>query len=117
MGKELRPCPFCGGEARLPTDMDGNPVNYECPDCICVNDSCPIVEYWVPVADWNTRPIEDTLTARIAELEAFIDKLIEAGDAVINAYPDWIREEDDWDAIVKDWKEGRDGNSKNNEYH
>lgn len=47
-----------------------------------------------------------TLTARIAELEGFIDQLIEAGDAVINAYPDWIREEDDWDALVKDWKEG-----------
>ena len=45
-------------------------------------------------------------SARIAELEGFIDQLIEAGDAVINAYPDWIREEDDWDALVKDWKEG-----------
>jgi BMFP domain-containing protein YqiC len=28
---------------------------------------------------WNTRPIEDALNARIAELEALIDQLIAAG--------------------------------------
>ena len=50
-------------------------------------------------------PIDVALRKRIAELEAFIDQLIEAGDAVINAEPMWIAEEDKWDALVKDWKE------------
>jgi len=41
----------------------------------------------------------------IAELETLIDQLIEAGNAVVNAYPTWVREEDKWDDLVKDWKE------------
>ena len=45
------------------------------------------------------------LTARIAELEAFIDRLVEAGDAMSNAQSMWVAEEDKWDALVKDWKE------------
>ena len=97
MSEELRPCPFCGGEA------------HECLDnhFDCLNPGCPMAgARAIPLENWNTRPIEDALTARIAELEGFINQLIEAGDAVINAYPDWIREEDDWDALVKDWKEG-----------
>jgi len=49
--------------------------------------------------------IENELETRIAELETFIDQLIEAGNAVVNAYPTWVREEDKWDALVKDWKE------------
>ena len=42
--------------------------------------------------------------ARIAELEAVIDQLIEAGNAVVNAEPMWIAEEDKWETLVKDWK-------------
>lgn len=46
--------------------------------------------------------------SRIEELKKFINQLIEAGDAVINAYPDWIREEDDWDALVENWKKAQE---------
>lgn len=42
---------------------------------------------------------------KVAELKAFINQLIEAGDAVINAEPMWIAEEDKWETLVKDWKE------------
>ena len=45
------------------------------------------------------------LESRIAELEEFIGKLIEAGDAMSNAQSMWVAEEDKWDALVKDWKE------------
>ena len=45
------------------------------------------------------------LQQRIAELNAFIGKLIEAGDAMSNAQSMWVAEEDKWDALVKDWKE------------
>ena len=43
--------------------------------------------------------------SRIAELEAFIDRIIEAGDAMSNAQSMWVAEEGKWDALVKDWKE------------
>ena len=43
--------------------------------------------------------------SRVAELEAFIDRLVEAGDAMSNAQSMWVAEEDKWDALVKDWKE------------
>ena len=45
---ELKLCPFCGGSANM---------------CDCAM-SCDIT-----VQTWNTRPIEDALNARIAELE------------------------------------------------
>ena len=53
--------------------------------------------------EFNFREYE--LETRISELETFIDQLIEAGNAVVNAYPTWVREEDKWDDLVKDWKE------------
>ena len=45
------------------------------------------------------------LKARIAELEALVDQLIEDGNAMSNAQSMWVAEEDKWDALVKDWKE------------
>ena len=53
----------------------------------------------------NLRQENDRLEARIAELETFINQLIEAGDAMSNAQSMWVAEEDEWDALVKDWKE------------
>ena len=67
--KELKPCPFCGGEAGIPTNLDGTPVDYEITDCCCKNDDCPLADYWTPIKIWQTRPIEDALRKRIAELE------------------------------------------------
>lgn len=67
---ELKPCPFCVSEAGLPTNLDGTPVDYEVTDCTCKNDDCPISEYWIPIKIWQSRPIEDKLRKRVAELEA-----------------------------------------------
>lgn len=66
---ELKPCPFCGSEAGIPTNLDGTPVDYEITDCSCKNDDCLIAGYWTPIKIWQTRPIEDELQKRIAELE------------------------------------------------
>jgi len=62
---ELKPCPFCG----MPVDRYQRLAK-------CCNDKC-LMNYWVEDdtlfyldEQWNTRPIEDALNARIAELEA-----------------------------------------------
>ena len=52
----LKPCPFCGGEAEL---------CYSEVDTFC--RKCNVIQ---ETEMWNTRPIEDELRARIAELEA-----------------------------------------------
>jgi len=57
MNEELRPCPFCGG-TKICTEKGIN-LNY-CDNCSAESN----------IEHWNTRPIEDALTARIAELEA-----------------------------------------------
>jgi len=54
---ELQPCPFCGG-TKICTEKGIN-LNY-CDNCSAESN----------VEHWNTRPIEDALKQRIAELEA-----------------------------------------------
>ena len=60
---EIKPCPFCGNDPVV----EGNLV-------ACNNLNCPTHDnYWTdPMIftcdQWNTRPIEDALHARIAEL-------------------------------------------------
>ena len=53
---ELKPCPFCGE----PVEFNKFAEKVVCEDCGATSYS----DYW------NTRPIEDALNARIAELEA-----------------------------------------------
>ncbi len=54
----LKPCPFCGGEAAENRDISNS---IYCKKCFAEIDT--------DCVDWNTRPIEDALNARIAELE------------------------------------------------
>ncbi len=59
---ELKPCPFCG-RSDVIFNQDTDIVH--CRWCGGVYDSLFLCD-----ASWNTRPIEDALNARIAELEA-----------------------------------------------
>ena len=59
---ELKPCPFCGS-ADIRTEPGIN-LNY-CDKCSAEAN----------IEHWNTRPIEDALNKRIAELEAENDRL------------------------------------------
>ena len=65
MSEELRPCPFCG---EMPV-TENNLV-------ACANKSCPTYDnYWtdpqiLTIEQWNTRPVEDALNKRIADLDA-----------------------------------------------
>ena len=56
---ELKPCPFCGA---MPMGEDDR--------YMCSTLGCVMQEDTISAKDWNTRPIEDALRARIAELEA-----------------------------------------------
>lgn len=83
---KLKPCPFCGG-AKICTEKSIN-LNY-CDSCSAESN----------VEHWNTRPIEDELRARIAELEAekcvLIDQQREAENHLIdkNLHIDSLYEE------------------------
>jgi hypothetical protein len=64
---ELKPCPFCGTlpQANAWIFRGISETRYFCP-----NQECPLSVRTVTLEEWNTRPIEDALNARIAELEA-----------------------------------------------
>ena len=72
---ELKPCPFCG---RKPYESGGY-VSCHTEECLANAD------YHEPaigsIEHWNTRPIEDELRARIAELEAEVTKCHELQDS------------------------------------
>jgi hypothetical protein len=79
MSEELRPCPFCGGKTVTSTFFDWEDLEYMAievndsesidGEVTCENERC-INGWYLPPEAWNTRPIEDALHARIAELEA-----------------------------------------------
>ena len=91
---ELKPCPFCGGEARL--------VNCGSPMVVCLHGCCQIVDDKNSVEHWNTRPIEDELRAELASKDEQIEKLEDALHKISNwckAYPLEIADEpteDEW---------------------
>ena len=62
---ELKPCPFCGSPAYSYHDncIDFAGVKCDLGGCVCA-------DILITENNWNTRPIEDALNARIAELEA-----------------------------------------------
>lgn len=101
---ELKPCPFCGGEAITTAFFDADDFDYmpiEVNDCdaevTCKNERC-INGWWLSPKDWNTRPIEDELRARIAEMEEALEHVIEVGNYgwdVIRKYG-WEEKEINW---------------------
>lgn len=65
---ELKPCPFCSGKAEEDTSIGGVVCeNY------CTNPNTFDGGGGVWTTDWNTRPIEDALNARIIELENLVE--------------------------------------------
>ena len=75
MSEELRPCPFCGAEVQddergekypRKSPMGGWIIHCEC----CGASLSQFRKSGKGEISWNTRPIEDALNARIAELEA-----------------------------------------------
>ena len=89
---ELKPCPFCGKKPN-PNWTDESYIE-------CTNRKCSVYGYGMSTGDWNTRPIEDALNARIAELEAenyhLQFWLVSAGEEIdqLTAHSDIERQDD-----------------------
>ena len=67
MSNELKACKVCGEPAyRIDNAYDGEPR------AVCYNRQCWLYDKPFKFDAWNTRPIEDALNQRIAELEAKI---------------------------------------------
>ena len=76
---EILPCPFCGSEHLYFGDW-GTHGAYDKVSCgnECID--------WVPVERWNSRPAEEALQKRIAELEADRDRLREALQVIASGH-------------------------------
>jgi hypothetical protein len=81
MSEELKPCPFCGGEAE-PYQYRVNTFSVRCKrcksDCGCWKE--PYRAEYV----WNSRPIEDEKDKEIARLIAEIDNLQHFCDSILD---------------------------------
>ena len=90
---KVKTCPFCGKE---PATRAGF--------AICINDDCEQSKYWsgLDIDEWNTRPIEDALNARIAELEAEVTELKPYRDGY-DAYEDFPEEGENVIANLGSW--------------
>ena len=86
MSEELKPCPFCGG---MPKVNDWTLKGITDKRCFCDNEKCPVyLSKTIAIDGWNTRPIEDALNARIAELEAESERF--------TVHSDIERQDDKW---------------------
>lgn len=72
MSEELKPCPFCGGEARLTYSTD----NHKNPYVTCDTDNCPARNPYQwhyrtedeAISAWNHRVIATERTAKVEKV-------------------------------------------------
>lgn len=97
MSDELKPCPFCGATAKVTyLDYKNGTTDARMVRCSSSGDCSTLEEH--PASVWNTRPIEDTLRARIAALK----RVVEAAKTYNDAMPD----------IQKGWEPGVESSEK-----
>jgi hypothetical protein len=90
MSDELKPCPWCGSEAVYDSFL-----GY----CRCVNDKCLFeckpTAAWITkegmIRNWNTRPVEDTITAKVERLRKALEEL-RHGNYIQANWVDTVRE-------------------------
>jgi hypothetical protein len=97
MSENLKPCPFCGGNAVF-VDIHGSvdddedyPLNY----AVCDDVKCMPLPLHFEVKQWNSRPIEDALRAELARVTSENTAQIVAGRRIINAAGDFTVVETD----------------------
>jgi hypothetical protein len=75
---ELKPCPFCGQKSR---------ERYTQVDLFsCSNINCELCHVVFSAKEWNTRPIEDALTAENAKLRELLERVDDEFTFYISKY-------------------------------
>ena len=78
MTKNLKRCPFCGGEAEFNSDEFGEGVCCKSCGASLSNGVYGEKGRKLAYADWNSRPIENELHGKIGKLESENKRLREA---------------------------------------
>ena len=81
MSEKLKPCPFCGGEAKLET-YGGTTCAVVCQSCHCGTPTMSLVDGMAAVNRWNRRAER---TCRIVSMDMAGNPPYRKGNVVYNA--------------------------------
>jgi len=98
---EIKLCSYCKSVPQANTwTLHGiSETRYFCP-----NPECPLSVRTVTLEEWQTRPIEDELRKRIAELEAKNNRLVELAEGLADMV-DWSGCDCDKPYVLTEWEE------------
>lgn len=104
MSEELKPCPFCGADAVV----EHGDASYWVSPCCPGSCTVELETSWFDtreeaIAAWNTRPVEDALRTRIAELETENERLRAALTPIAEHWNWQVSEADGYGGTNYEW--------------
>ena len=98
---KLKPCPFCGGEALIDTDVFGDYVI--CKKCLCQTATHSTEEQSEKA--WNTRHTERRLAEAVVEKGIWTNGLLYRCNECLNSAEEYDEIKHDENCIVKEAEE------------